>query len=105
MVIVGGYVRVVLFIYARRDASASSDSTSSSSSSSVHDYVSSSSSSAPDSYTPLSSQQSVPDSLPPSPPGSDDEGPDDAFAAHYLQPSEGEEELFGLPPRARRGAE
>eukprot|EP00965_Chrysotila_dentata_P074583 2463334-Pleurochrysis_carterae.AAC.1 len=54
-----------------------------------------SSSSSPNPDSPL-------DSPPPSPPGSDDEAPDDAFAAHYLQPSEGKGELFGLPPRSRR---
>eukprot|EP00965_Chrysotila_dentata_P120002 3969425-Pleurochrysis_carterae.AAC.1 len=54
----------------------------------------------PDFFSLSSSSSSNPDSLPPSPPGSDDETPDDAFAAHYLQPSEGEEELFGLPPRS-----
>eukprot|EP00965_Chrysotila_dentata_P149168 4926497-Pleurochrysis_carterae.AAC.1 len=56
----------------------------------------------PDSLSPSSSPPPMPESLPPSPPGSDDEASDNDFAAHYLKPSEGEEELMGFPPRSRR---
>eukprot|EP00965_Chrysotila_dentata_P156750 5179109-Pleurochrysis_carterae.AAC.2 len=46
----------------------------------------------------------IPGSLPPSPPGSDDEASDNDFAAHYPQPSEGEEEFMGFQPDRSRKA-
>eukprot|EP00965_Chrysotila_dentata_P076639 2530383-Pleurochrysis_carterae.AAC.1 len=64
------------------------------------DSSSQSSSSAPNPESQSSSSSPNPYSLPSSPPGSDDEAPDDDFAAHYLLPSEGEEKLMGFPPRS-----
>eukprot|EP00965_Chrysotila_dentata_P149942 4951904-Pleurochrysis_carterae.AAC.1 len=89
----GPYVRVMTFIYASRVPSQPMPDFSSPSSlpSPMLDFSSLSSSPSP-----------IPDSLPPSPPGRDDEASDNDFATHYLQPSEGEEEFMGLPPRSRR---